>query len=492
MLGLPEVSVLGSKDHRPGVQLYSKYPFSGAVDPFPSNSQPCATSSPAKDSECVKAVKITPEDPVVFDYIFSNPKFAKRLRNVLNCDELDWDGSTLAIVKPSYEAKEYEKRLWDFADGFCCKHLLISDARLWQKSLNFAEHEVATRSSEGKLVHSEGELKILFVGLETEITPVHQHCGHIFSGWRQQLEEETEEIQDSVKFPSSDYVDLLQRSAIYESFVEVVEKQTGGKACLDLKGPRNRVRKTKEMLSEAIETIASVSVCMDSRIIKFLIAVGLRELNALYEKSNIAVVAVDCEESNVRLLIFPEARDAGTTLAKETYAVVPVNSAESEEVQGFIRSSEYNEFILPLCKEMVVMMDPSYEDIKASRKMVNLSVVGKTQDAAAAAKRLDSFFSEAVIYTEQRPLDHPGFTKFLTTFKCDELNKLKAGLTDVKGDIDIRQKEEVIVLRATKSGIGMLREKINNLLDGIEFDEQEVKKHGLARFLRSASFMSER
>ena len=502
MLALPEMPSLGSSDRSPAVELYSKYPNTETVESVSSDGL-SATTSREKEAECAKAVEMTPDDPVVFDFIWRNSRYERRLKNALGCDELEWNGSTLSISKPSLREEEYKKKLEDFSDDFCCKKLRISDASLWERSLKFVEDEMATRSCEGKLIHSKEDLKMLFVGIETEINPLHQHFGNVFSAWRTQLEEETAEIQDVVSLPSTDHLDLLQRSASFGNFAEevtVVKRRAGGKAYLDLKGPRNRVSSTKEQLWEAIQTITSVHVAMDSRIIKFLNAVGLTKLNALYDDSNIAAVAANCEDTSVRLLVFPEAKDVATSLAAETYDVVSVNSTEDDEVQKFMRSKQYNAFVVSLCGNLEVMMDPEFEDmespefedIKESPKVVSPSVVGMAPDAATASERLESFLSENVVYTEEHHLDHPGYAKFLETVKSDELNQVKARITDSNGGVDIRQKEEVILLRSTKSGLRLLRDDVKKLLRNIEYDEQELKKHGLVRFLRSELFRSER
>ena len=494
MLALPEMPSLGSSDRSPAVELYSKYPNTETVESVSSDGL-SATTSRDKEAECAKAVEMTPDDPVVFDYIWRNSRYERKLKNILGCDELEWNGSTLSILKPSLREEEYKRKLEDFSDDFCCKTLRISDASLWERSLKFVEGEMATRSCEGKLIHSEEHLKIQFVGMETEINPLHQHFANVFSGWRTQLEEETAEIQDVVSLPSTDHLDLLQRSASFGNFAEevtVVKRRAGGKAYLDLKGPRNRVRSTREQLWEAMQTITSVHVAMDSKIIKFLNAVGLSKLNALYDDSNIAALAANCEDTSVRLLVFPEARDVATSLAAETYNVVSVNSTEDDEVQRFIRSKQYNAFVVSLCENIQVMMDPEFEDIKESPKVVSLSVVGMAPDAATASERLESFLSENVVYTEEHHLDHPGYAKFLETVKCDELNQVKARITVSNGGVDIRQKEEVVLLRSTKSGLRLLRDEVKKLLRNIKYDEQELKKHGLVRFLRSESFRSER
>ena len=86
--------------------------------------------------------------------------------------------------------------------------------------------------------------------------------------------------------------------------LHVIKRQDDDKAYLDLKGPRNRVRSTKEQLLETIQTITSVHVAMDSSIIKFLNAVGLSKLNALYDDSNIAALASNCEERVFGFLFF--------------------------------------------------------------------------------------------------------------------------------------------------------------------------------------------
>ena len=496
MLALPEMPALGTKDRRPRVELYSKYSPSATIDPVLSDSSALSTSLSDNETERARAVEITPDDPVVIDFIWSNRKHSRRLKNILGCDEVEWDGSTLLVLKPSLREEDYKKKLSSFANRFfCCKELLISDARLWEKSLKFIEHEMAIRSCKGKLIDSEIELKMLFVGPKTEIVSLHQHCSDVLSGWRTQLEEETGEIQAVISLPSLGHLHLLQRSSSYRNVAEgltIVQRQAGSKAFLYLKGPRSLVCKTEAQMLETLQTMASMHVTLDIRVIKFLSTVGLRELNALYDFANVAALAVDIEEPSVRLLVSREATGVAAELAEGTYTVLSVNSTKDEEVQRFIRSEEYKAFAASLCEDMVVMLDPEYEDIKVWPEAVfvpSLSVVGEESAATVAAERLESFLLETVTYTEQVRLDHPGFAKFLRTFKVDEVNRLKASF---KAGIDIRQKEEVIVLRSTKPGLRQLRYEILKLLHDIKYDEQELKRPGLVRCLRSAAFRSER
>jgi deltex-like protein len=486
LLVLPELPVLGPNGHHPAVELYWKYPNPDSASP-----QFSETLSPGKGTEDSNAFEVVPDDPVVFDYIWSSPKHMRRFKSILDCDEIEWNGHTVTIPKPCHSEKEYTKKFYNFTEEFCCKQLLVSDAKLWEKSLKFVELEMATRSCEGKLIFSKEDLKILFVGLKMDLVPLHQYCCNVFSGWRTQLEEETAETQVVISFPSFDHLSLVQRSPLYPRIVEQVDAKRHGsyRACLELKGPRNLVYESRDLLLEIMQTIKSVQVFLDGQIIEFIRVVGLEELNKLFENMKTAALAVEVEQTAVRLLLFPEARDAAVKLAKETYTVVLAYPIGDKEVQRFMRSEEYSVFVTSLCKDVAVKLDTQYEDIKASEKRVHLSVVGRASLAADAAKRLKSFLSKNVVYTEQHVLGRPGLGQFIRLYEADGLNQLK--MADVKSEVDLSQ-EDVIILRSTKPGLRRLREEIRKFLSKIVYDQRDVKKHGLVRFLRTDSFKSEK
>jgi O-acetyl-ADP-ribose deacetylase (regulator of RNase III) len=494
VLKLDEMPSLGVSGYQPAVKLYLKYPKSETVDVVRDGSL-VDTPSSDKEAECAKAVEMTPDDPLVLDFICQNPRYKRRLNSTLSCDDLEWNGSTLLILKPSISEEECKKKLQVFLDDFCCKQLLVPHASLWEKSLKFVEDEIASRSFEGKMTSSEQELKVQFIGLEAEVVSLHQCCGNAFSEYRREFEEETEEIQEVVSLPSMDHLDVLQRSNVYGNFPEevtVVKRRAGSKAYLDVKGPRKLVAATRTTLLEEADNIEPFNVAMDARVIKFLRAFGLGKLNAMFEDMSIPALASKIEEASVRLLLFPETEERACDLAMETYKVVSIKSMDDKEMQKFIRSQEYSDFVVSLCKDHEVLIDPDVGDMKELPTVADLSVVGMATDATAASQRLQSFLSESTMYIEEIPLDHPGFAKFLQTVQRNQLSQVLSSISHRNGGIDIRQKEEVIVLRSTKDSLNGLKDEIQKLLQNIKYEEADLKTHGLVRFLRSELFKAER
>lgn len=495
VLSLPKLPGIGPKQELPIVEAYSEFPRSPTIVPSSAKGDDVALTNPVSDEAEPPFVEIVPEEQVVLDFIWEKQKHLRRLKGHLGCDKIRWDGSKIAILNPTCNREEYEKKIYGFTDSYVAKKVVVSDRRLWEKSLDFVEKEMVTRSGEVKLLPLEDKLEIQFVGPESEVTPFHQHCANQLSTWRTKFEEEITPIQEAIPLPSVHHLSMLQRTRSYSAVpdeVTVVRRQSGNSAYLDLQGPNALIQKTKDLLSQTLDSIAPVSVDVDRRIAKFLNVVSLQELNMLYETAQIGALAVEVKDFSVQILAFSDSADKAKSIANETYAVVSVNTSEDEHMQAFLVSEEYKEFVSSLCQNHVVMLDPEYDDMKESPVKAMLSLVGEKAAARNAATKLEAFLQDNVIFSDQVLLEHPGYVKFLEQLKADDLDQLRSHLGIFKAEIDVRRREDVIILRATKSGISQLREGVRNLVRRVTCDEKELKKHGLVKFLRSSIFENAR
>ena len=490
-MSLSAMPSIGQEGKRPTVSILSEYTCA-AADSTVTDDKSIATS---KVEETESVVNIPVEEVAVTNFIWNNSKYRRRLKSHLDCEDCDFDDSNLSISKPKLSVDELHKNFQEFTDRFLCKKLQILENSLWQKSVKFVRDELNARSGEVEIVEREEKLEIEFVGPEGEVTPFYHHCADRISSWRTEFEEANAETKERISLLSLSHARILERTSFYQNTPEALMikiESVGSQASVYLQGPRNLVISFKGEMMKIVESMTETQVTIDVKIANFLKFTGIDKLNALMEDSQVLALCIHVDETFLRIVGFPEATSTATNLIRETYSCQRLRGMEDEEVQAFLRTDEYNQFVTSMIMDESVMVDPHYEEIKESAAPVTLIIVGETSAVQTSTKTLEDFLLNGVVFTDRVELDHPGFAKYLTLHKDDDLNQLKARLREFKPEIDVRLREELVVVQSTKSGLGKLRDGIKRLVDTIESEEFEIKRHGLVRFLNSSAFRQER
>ena len=380
-------------------------------------------------------------------------------------------------------------------DRLICKRLLISENSLWQKSVKFVRDEFRACSSEAEIVEREEKLEIEFVGPEEKVTPFYHHCADRISLWRTELEEGNAEIKERISLPSLSHARILERTSFYQEKPEALQikiESVGSKASVYLQGPRNLAISCKDEMERIVESMTETQVTIDVKIANFLKFTAFDKLNTLMEDSQVFALCIHVDQTFLRIVGLPEATSAATSLIRETYSCQRLRGTEDREVQAFLRTDEYNQFVTSMIINESVMVDPLYEEVKQSAAPVTLTIVGETSVVQTTAKTLEDFLLNGVVFTDRVELDYPEYAKYLTLHKADDLKQLKARLREFKPEIDVRVREKVVVVQSTKSGLIKLTDGVKRLVGAIESEEFEIKRHGLVRLLNSSAFRQER
>ena len=491
VMSLSAMPPIAQEGKRPTVCILSEYTCSTA-DSALSDDKSIAASK-VEETEIVVTIPV--KDAAVTNFIWNSNKHRQRLMSHLDCEDCNFDGSNLSILKPKFSVDELQKKFQDFTGRFLCKRLLISENSLWQKSVKFVRDERNACSAEVEIVEREEKLEIEFVGPEGEVTPFHHRCADRISLWRMELEEANAETKETISLPSLSHTRILERTSFYQEKQEALQikiESVGSKASVSLQGPRNLAISCKDEMVKIIESMTETQVTIDEKIANFLQFTGIDKLNALMEDSQVFALCTHVDQTFLRIVGLPEATSAATDLIRKTYSCQQVRGMEDREVQAFIRTDEYNQFVTSMTTNESVMVDPLCEEIKESAAPVTITIVGETSVVQTSTKELEDFLLNGVVFTDRVELDHPGLAKYLTLYKADDLIRLKARLREFKPEIDVRVREEVVVVRSTKSGLDKLKDEIKRFVDAIVSEEFEIKRHGLVRFLNSAAFRQER
>ena len=488
VLSLSQLPTLGSQGVRPCVETYSEYPLSPTV------SMASCADDKQSSSETTPNLQIEVDDSSVMDYIWERARHQRQLKKYLGCENVQWDGMLLEVLDPSSRYEEYEKKFAEFSEKFTSRKLFVSTA-LWEKASKFIDQEISRRSSEISCIPLGHESSFNFVGAENEVVPIFQHCANKVSDWTSKLEEETSEINETLSLPSDDFLKMLQRSSSYTNIPKEVRlsyRSSESNVILEMVGPKALVMKTKQEMEQTYRSIGKTKISVESSVAKLLGRTGLEGLNRLFSESRVDAVATEIKDGKIQVITFPEARDRARQMTNSSYVCLKVDKIQEDQIQSFLRSQEYTTFVVTLCKEIPVIIEPDHNTIQSSFDSLTLSVTGETSTAHKALEALTSFLTDNVVFVEVLDLEHPDFARFAQRYQKKDLDTLITSLKSFKAEILLSQRDATITVKATKRGINLLRDGVKKTVQAVTYKEVEIEKHGLRRFFESRYFLPER
>ena len=472
---------IGQQGKRPTVTRLSNYTSSDEDKALSGNVHVSTTSKVA----IAKTVNIPVENISVANYICTRGN-RKRLKELLHCDDCDFDGTSWSVFNPKYNFDEVKTKIKEFSNGFLCKTVQFSDNSSWPKWMKFVLFE--KKSIEVQLIEGEDNLKIQLVGPEEDVAPMYQY-------YQSQLEGANARITETKHLPSSFHCRLLERTSFYQNkhdALKIESKYSSNNASVCVQGPHDEVRKFIIEMSEKVQTITERQVRVDARIAEFLMSKdrSYNQLNSLLETAQVHALCKRVDQNFLYIMCFPDATEPAERLIATTYCCQQVGRMEDKEVQAFIRSAEYNKFARLTIENQSVMLRPVYDEIRKSDAPITLAITGKTLAVRMSTKVMEQFFDNNVIFTDQLDLSHPGFAKFLTLHKADDLNQLKESCRRYRPEINVTA--NAVIVKSTKAGLRKLVNEVESIVSTIAVETFDFRRRGLARFSNSSSFKQER
>ncbi|XP_065837855.1 protein mono-ADP-ribosyltransferase PARP14-like isoform X2 [Oscarella lobularis] len=437
----------------------------------------------------------------IIDFILSDPN-TRWYRSLQQVGLFKWDPDTETIaftcssasvnVSESEWKSSTENKFDDLYFQFSIQRLEISeDEDLWKKTLTMAENENKLRGDPIRLIPRPQENTIRFVGEKHIAEDIHMRCASELSAWVHEKRKNEEEITETLRCPTDDHLTLLKSTPQYKSLEDslgVKDDATPGH--ITITGPAYLVHGGKESMKDVLDSMREKSLSKRySHLTGFFLSdVGFSQLsNALLEARVPAVVLrhrdddyEDVERRSVRVLTFAEDFDTVTRLIANTFQTRHIRRRD-EATSRYLRSSEASEFLKQLCSELSVVSSFADDEIV---------LTGPIGSVSKAHDDYCQFLLDNVIYERKCKVRGNYAFQYLKKFCQKRIDSIVSRLKSHSAEISLRRsgKRHYVVRRVTRNGREAVDAEIMKLLRTLHYAQDEFKKHGLDKYLKTDGF----
>ena len=489
---------------QPKVEPYSLYPTS-AIDTDSDANPPTSAAASAEAptplvepelNEPFELILQAPDDidEDIIDYIYADRRRERTFQRKFTLGELQWDSETKTLTvtcrQLSSSESDFTKEVKDEVAALCDvydkKFLYVSDASLWDRALDYASKENSIRGNSCRITGNRDESRIWFIG--ESVSDLHSHCGTVIGDWLREKEKREEVIEDSIPCHSRSRLRLLTSCKQYHALEEKVTLNSRPDLQkIDIKGQTYEVHSAKETIVSLLGDIDEKIVTVENRLWTFFQGPGFQQLIAAMNERQLRAVPVSVEEDHpgIRIAAFRDDLSEARLLVKSQFTSQKIEP-EDDEQRTYLQTSQAANAFEGVCSKLLLRMEgfgsPSEE----------FWVTGRADNVKKACNEVLKSLKGSVIYTKSVPLLGRSHIDYLLKFSNIEIEGIVASLQQYKAKISFEKNPPSILLKATQDGFDSLQRRVEALVDGLCTETEELKKHGLEKYVSSREFKHEK
>ena len=484
-------------DCQPKVEPYSQYPTSAVDEADTCENALTSSVEPDSNEPFVLILKATDDfDEDVMNFIYAERKRERTFQRQFKLGELQWDADSKTLSISSRErrssesefAKQAKADVLSLCDEYERKSLYVPDPGIMDQASKLSQQENSHRGDSCSLRINPDEGKISFIGEKKDVFSLHSHCVDAVRNWIREKEKREEVISESVACQSRSRLKLLTLSKQYCALREgkVAMRANFDLLKLEINGAAFEVNRAKQTIETLVDAIQEKVVPVDDRLWRFFQGLGFQQLTSVIEEQELyaQAVLVHDDHPGIQITAFSDDVFTAVKLVRKCFISQRIEP-EDEEQLTYLQSTDAANAFETICSKHSLQID----GFGATSE--EFWVTGLDENVRKACNEVHKRLKYNVIYRKSLHFPKSQIEYLLKHCQMD-VEGIVTSLQRFKAKVSFNRTPPSVSLKATQDGFDVLQAKIESLIGDLFTETEELKKHGLEKYISSKDFMRER